>query len=197
MSKERFIAAKQQWAEKQKAKGVVPRSEPRAERLPPGQKLTTGFPVLDLGIHPEIPEADWRLTLDGLVEKPVTLDWKAFNALPQVEDVSDFHCVTTWSKYDNDWVGVPFADLQAMAEYLKSLPPNSSLRAGKPVPDESRQRGGVGAEQRLLRRRLVGAPRSKAHPHRQQRYRVPVVGHDGAVQSSHRTPFRRKGRRRQ
>ena len=58
MSKERYIAAKQQWAEKQKAKGVVPRSEPRAERLPPGQKLTTGFPVLDLGIHPEIPEAD-------------------------------------------------------------------------------------------------------------------------------------------
>ena len=47
--------------------------------------LTTGFPVLDLGIHPEIPDADWRLTLDGLVEHPTTLDWKAFNALPQVE----------------------------------------------------------------------------------------------------------------
>ena len=83
-----------------------------------GHIRMTGFPVLDLGIHPEIPEADWRLTLDGLVEKPVTLDWKAFNALPQVEDVSDFHCVTTWSRFDNDWAGVPFVDLQALARPL-------------------------------------------------------------------------------
>ena len=27
-------------------------------------------------------------------------------ALPQVEDVSDFHCVTTWSRFDNRWGGV-------------------------------------------------------------------------------------------
>lgn len=115
MSKERYIAAKQQWAEKQKAKGTVPRSAPRAERLPPGQKLTTGFPVLDLGIRPEIPESDWRLNLDGLVGNPVSLDWRAFHALPQVEDVSDFHCVTTWSRYDCRWGGVAFTTLYELA----------------------------------------------------------------------------------
>jgi DMSO/TMAO reductase YedYZ molybdopterin-dependent catalytic subunit len=115
MSKDRFIAAKQQWAEKQKARGVVPRSQPRAERLPPGQKLTTGFPVLDLGVHPAIPEQEWSLTLDGLVEQPVTLDWQAFHALPQVEDVSDFHCVTTWSRYDCRWGGVAFTTLYELA----------------------------------------------------------------------------------
>jgi hypothetical protein len=55
MSKERYIAAKQKWAEKQKARGVTARSPTRRrDRLPPGQKLTTGFPVLDLGIQPEI-----------------------------------------------------------------------------------------------------------------------------------------------
>jgi DMSO/TMAO reductase YedYZ molybdopterin-dependent catalytic subunit len=115
MSKERYIAAKQQWAEKQKARGVAPRSQPQPERLPPGQKLTTGFPVLDLGVRPAIPERDWRLTLDGLVEHPVTLDWKQFHDLPQVEDVSDFHCVTTWSRYDCRWGGVAFTTLYELA----------------------------------------------------------------------------------
>ncbi|MFZ9682500.1 MAG: sulfite oxidase-like oxidoreductase [Cephaloticoccus sp.] len=116
MSKERYIAAKQRWAEKQKASGVTARAEASADRLPPGQKLTTGFPVLDLGVQPEIPLAEWTLSLDGLVEKPATLSWAAFNALPQVEDVSDFHCVTTWSKYDCRWRGVAFTTLFELAE---------------------------------------------------------------------------------
>lgn len=115
MSKDRFIAAKQRWAEKQLAAGWKPRPQPAAGRLPPGQKLTTGFPVLDLGVQPEIPLPQWTLTLDGLVEQPVTLDWTAFSALPQVEDQSDFHCVTTWSKYDCRWGGVAFTTLYELA----------------------------------------------------------------------------------
>jgi DMSO/TMAO reductase YedYZ molybdopterin-dependent catalytic subunit len=111
MSKERYIAAKQKWAEKQKAQGFQARDTAAPGRLPPGQKLTTGFPVLDLGVQPAIPLTEWTLTLDGLVAKPVTLDWTAFNALPQVTDVSDFHCVTTWSKYDCRWSGVAFTTL--------------------------------------------------------------------------------------
>lgn len=111
MSKERYIAAKQKWAEKQIAGGFKPRAVASTDRLPPGQKLTAGFPVLDLGVQPEVPLAEWSLTLDGLVEKPVTLDWGKFNALPQVTDVSDFHCVTTWSKYDCQWSGVAFTTL--------------------------------------------------------------------------------------
>lgn len=115
MSKERYIAAKEKWAAKQKAAGVTPRATAATDRLPPGQRLTTGFPVLDLGIQPEIPPADWTLTLDGEVEAPATLDWARFGALPQVEDVSDFHCVTTWSKYDCRWRGVAFTTLYELA----------------------------------------------------------------------------------
>src|SRR5579883_1437453 len=111
MSKERLIEGKQRWAERQRALGWKPRETAASGRLPPGQKLTTGFPVLDLGVQPEIPHADWTLRIDGEVEKPVTLDWAAFNALPQVEDVSDFHCVTTWSKFDCRWGGVAFTTL--------------------------------------------------------------------------------------
>lgn len=116
MSKARYIEAKQRWAEKQKAAGVRARPEPVGGRLPPGQKLTTGFPVLDLGVQPEIPLGEWTFTIDGLVGNPVTLDWAAFAALPQVEDLSDFHCVTTWSKYDCRWGGVAFTTLFELAQ---------------------------------------------------------------------------------
>jgi DMSO/TMAO reductase YedYZ molybdopterin-dependent catalytic subunit len=111
MSKERYIAAKQKWAEKQKALGVTARAVASRDRLPPGQTLTDGFPVLDLGVQPEISLDAWRLKIDGLVEAPAELTWEQFHALPQVEDVSDFHCVTTWSKYDCRWEGVAFTTL--------------------------------------------------------------------------------------
>lgn len=116
MSKARYIEAKQKWAEKQKARGVVARAVASHDRLPPGQKLTEGFPVLDLGVQPEIPLAEWRLKLDGLVEQPTALTWAQLNALPQVEDVSDFHCVTTWTKYDCRWGGVAFTTLYELAQ---------------------------------------------------------------------------------
>ena len=115
MSRDRYIEAKQRWAEKAKARGAAARAVPAAGRLPPGQRLTGGFPVLDLGVQPDIPLAEWTLTLDGHVERPTTLDWAAFNALPQVEDVSDFHCVTTWSRYDCRWGGVAFTTLYELA----------------------------------------------------------------------------------
>lgn len=116
MSKERYITAKQKWAEKQVANGFRPRDEPSPGRLPPGQKLTNGFPVLDLGVQPDIALDQWALSLDGLVEQPRSLSWAEFNALPQVEDLSDFHCVTTWSKYDCKWGGVAFTTLYELVQ---------------------------------------------------------------------------------
>lgn len=83
-------------------------------KLPVGQYQTQKWPVLDLGIHPEISLQDWRLRIDGACEHPVELTWAAFLALPQSEDISDFHCVTTWSKMDMQWRGVRFSDLAAL-----------------------------------------------------------------------------------
>jgi DMSO/TMAO reductase YedYZ molybdopterin-dependent catalytic subunit len=116
MSNERYIAAKQKWAEKQQARGVRPWPVAALDRLPPGQKLTEGFPVLDLGVQPEIAPAEWRLKIDGEVDHALSLTWEEFNALPQVEDVSDFHCVTTWSKYDCRWGGVALTALYELAQ---------------------------------------------------------------------------------
>lgn len=116
MSKARYIEAKQKWAEKQKARGVTARPEVSPGRLPPGQKLTEGFPVLDLGVQPDIPLAEWRLKIDGVVDRPTELTWEQFHGLPQVEDTSDFHCVTTWSKYDCRWGGVAFTTLYELVQ---------------------------------------------------------------------------------
>jgi len=112
-----LTARKERWARKMsgKAKPSV-RSE---SRLPPGQHLTPGFPVLDLGIRPEISLGEWRLEIGGLVENPQTLTWAQFNSLPQFEDLSDFHCVTTWSQFDMEFEGVAFFTI---ADLVKPKP---------------------------------------------------------------------------
>jgi DMSO/TMAO reductase YedYZ molybdopterin-dependent catalytic subunit len=84
-------------------------------KLPVGQHEVRNWPVLDLGDVPEVSLSDWRLELGGLVDNPVTLTWEDFLSLPQAEDVSDFHCVTTWSRYDNHWKGVRFRTLAELA----------------------------------------------------------------------------------
>jgi len=82
-----------------------------SDRLPPGQHLVKNFPVLDLGIQPEFHPERWRLRVDGLVAQPMELSWQEFTALPKARQVSDFHCVTTWSKYDVQWSGVKFSTI--------------------------------------------------------------------------------------
>ena len=77
-------------------------------QLPVGQHVVKNWPVLDLGEQPDVEQQNWKLEIGGLVENPVTLDWEQFLALPQVDDVSDFHCVTTWSRFGNHWRGVRF-----------------------------------------------------------------------------------------
>lgn len=101
----KLIAAKEKWVRERRL--ITGQADPaRENRLPPGQQEVRNWPVLDLGLQPDITPEDWRLTLDGLVENPVTLTHDHFMALPQTESLSDIHCVTQWSRYDNFWQGV-------------------------------------------------------------------------------------------
>jgi DMSO/TMAO reductase YedYZ molybdopterin-dependent catalytic subunit len=84
-------------------------------KLPVGQHEVKNWPVLDLGEQPEVSVETWRLVVGGEVENPFTLTWEQFLDLPQVDDVSDFHCVTTWSRYDNHWRGVRFRTIAELA----------------------------------------------------------------------------------
>jgi len=96
--------------------GSGPANRHGMPRLPVGQVETDKWPVQDLGIQPQVDLADWQLVVDGAVEHPLVLSWHEFMALEQVEDTSDFHCVTSWSRMDVTWTGVRFADLAALVE---------------------------------------------------------------------------------
>lgn len=111
--KAKLVATKQAWARAGRLL-TGKTGEHGVDRLPPGQRLVENWPVLDLGIQPDVPKADWRLEVGGEVENPVTLGWDAFGALPQVEMLSDIHCVTQWSRYDNRWTGVSTRELAAL-----------------------------------------------------------------------------------
>ena len=91
--------------------GSGPLNRDGVPRLPPDQKEVKNWPVLDLGIVPEIETDNWSLELSGLCEKPQKVSFDDLLKLPQTEDTSDFHCVTGWSQYDFHWKGVRFSDL--------------------------------------------------------------------------------------
>jgi len=90
----------------------------RAERVPPGQKLTEQWPALHYGSVPKIDSSRWTFTISGLVEKERKLSYKEFLALPMVKVFSDIHCVTGWSKMDNLWEGVGAGVIKELTEIL-------------------------------------------------------------------------------
>ena len=113
----KLVASKQRWAREGRLLTGKP-VRPEVERLPPGQRRVETWPVLDLGVQPNVPAETWRLTIDGLVANPIAWDWKEFRAQPVFEDISDIHCVTAWSHYDNAWEGVSAKHILASARPL-------------------------------------------------------------------------------
>jgi DMSO/TMAO reductase YedYZ molybdopterin-dependent catalytic subunit len=100
------------------AKIVLPHSQAELEkRVPPGQFLTDKFPVLSYGPTPRFDPAKWDFRVVGLVEEPLRLSYAEFRGLPQSKQVSDFHCVTSWSRLDNVWEGVKVADLMKRVKF--------------------------------------------------------------------------------
>ncbi|RQW80715.1 MAG: sulfite oxidase-like oxidoreductase [Methanothrix sp.] len=88
----------------------------RAERVPPGQELTESFPVLHYGNVPKINPNEWKMRLFGLVEAERSLSIAEILSLPQARVFSDVHCVTTWSRLNNLWEGVPTTALKGLVK---------------------------------------------------------------------------------
>jgi DMSO/TMAO reductase YedYZ molybdopterin-dependent catalytic subunit len=90
-------------------------------RLPPGQYLERGFPVLSAGPTPHTPLTEWSFTIGGEVDQPVSWPWSDFTALPAETVTVDIHCVTKWSKLDTSWKGISIdtllAGVQTEAQY--------------------------------------------------------------------------------
>src|SRR5207302_652237 len=87
-------------------------------RLPPGQVLTTKWPVLHYGptvLYTPAQLESWRLRVHGAVDRELNLSLAELKALPAVDFACDIHCVTTWSRFDNVFHGVRLSELMARA----------------------------------------------------------------------------------
>ena len=82
-------------------------------RLPPGQRRTNDWPVLSYGATPQIDTQTWRFKVWGEVDEEISWSWDQFLAMGTESRVNDVHCVTHWSRYDNEWEGVPMSAVLA------------------------------------------------------------------------------------
>ncbi len=157
--KDKLIASKQQWAKDGRL--LTGHTASHAVRLPPGQREVKNWPVLDLGIQPDVPKAAWQLAVDGLVENPIEWTWGQFTDLQQTRIKSDIHCVTAWSRYDNDWNGVAtktIIDLVKPKPEAKHVIFHSYDGYTTNVPMEA-----FSAPDALLAHSWMGAPISREH----------------------------------
>ncbi|MDF0522771.1 sulfite oxidase-like oxidoreductase [Bradyrhizobium yuanmingense] len=114
-SDSKLTHTKEKWAREGRfLTGKITR--PEDQRLPPGQHLTKDWPVLDLGVTPPVSRERWRLDVYGAVEAPVFWTFAEFAAQKQSRFTSDIHCVTTWSRYDNEWEGLATRELLAACQ---------------------------------------------------------------------------------
>ena len=114
--KDKLVASKRKWAAEGRL--LTGKHGARDDRLPPGQHLVKNWPVLDLGQQPRLERWDWKLEVEGLVENKLAWTYQDFLAQPQITDMSDIHCVTAWSRFDNRWEGVASSHLLSMAKPL-------------------------------------------------------------------------------
>jgi DMSO/TMAO reductase YedYZ molybdopterin-dependent catalytic subunit len=98
------------------------REDVDSARVPPGQYVTTDFPVLSAGPTPRTPLDQWDFQVVGEVDGTHRWTWEEFQALPSEEVTRDIHCVTKWSKLDTAWRGVSVDTLldgiETSAEYV-------------------------------------------------------------------------------
>jgi len=109
-------------------------------RLPPGQSLTLKWPVLHTAAFRISDPARWDFQISGEVEEAKRLTWNEFRALPQTETLSDFHCVTRWSRLDNHWKGVLFTEVMKLIKpkpeaHFASILAEEGYTANVPLED--------------------------------------------------------------
>jgi DMSO/TMAO reductase YedYZ molybdopterin-dependent catalytic subunit len=97
---------------------IVSADVQRGNRIPPRQALTRKWPVLHAGVTPTFDRSRWTFHIFGLVESPWQCTYDEFLALPHVRVLADMHCVTRWSKLDNEWEGVRTRDVLNQVKLL-------------------------------------------------------------------------------
>ena len=85
------------------SRGLSGRRDTADGKLPPGQYLTVGFPVLSAGPSPQVPLEKWELTIEEGSDVLRRWDWKSLCSLPAETFTADLHSVTRSSKLGTTW----------------------------------------------------------------------------------------------
>ncbi|MBC8120897.1 MAG: sulfite oxidase-like oxidoreductase [Gemmatimonadaceae bacterium] len=85
------------------------------DRVPPGQHLANGFPLMTYGRAPKVEKADWQFRVWGLAGEK-SFRWDDFMGMPVHSFTDDFHCVTRWSKLGVQWTGIKVTDFMSRIE---------------------------------------------------------------------------------
>lgn len=99
---------------------MIPIMGSEAERVPPGQYVPRGWPVLHYGSVPKFKPDRWDLRIFGAVASERSYSWEQFSALPRLTMQADFHCVTKFTTLDNVWTGV------STRTVMDLMPPDSA-----------------------------------------------------------------------
>ena len=140
---------------------AAPTTVDDAGRIPPGQHLTAGFPVLHVERAPDWGAADVRLVVTGLVERRTVLGLADLRAMDPVTVTRDFHCVTTWSRLDNTWTGVPVRDVLRLAGVRAAA--SHAVVAGYPAYTTNLTLADLSADDVLLAWAHDGRPLAREH----------------------------------
>jgi len=89
----------------------------QVNRVPPGQYVTEGFPVLSAGPTPHTKEQDWTFTIRRGGAEVKSWTWTELQALPTEQVTVDIHCVTRWSKLDTSWQVVSIDTLLSQVQH--------------------------------------------------------------------------------
>jgi len=151
------VAAKERLLEVFKRQG----KHASSNGLPPGQHMTPLFPVLDLGIQPQIDLSKWKLEVFGAVKYSQSFSLAQLQKLETKDFTADFHCVTTWSRLGVHWTGVPF---KAVLEQVQPMPEWSYLlQHGADGYSTNVARADVEAQNVFIAFALEGKPIPKEH----------------------------------
>ena len=116
-TRDKLIRRKEQWARENRSapdrRSAPAETDGTAARVPKGQHKVRDWPVLDLGSSPVVPQTDWSLSIEGLVERPTRYAFADLEGIPRTERTVDIHCVTFWTRLDNTFTGVSLDDILA------------------------------------------------------------------------------------
>lgn len=97
---------------------IISSDTKKSQRIPPGQYETKKWPVLHAGNIPAVNTQNWRFDIFGLVKVKKSLNFEEFMSLDKVKVISDIHCVTTWSRLDNEWRGISSSTILSQVQLL-------------------------------------------------------------------------------